>query len=218
MGFEAREAILDVLDQAVADAGAQVRCVGYDLNQPDVVSRLEKLGPRLRVIIDDSADHGLKGSAENEAELRLVKAAGRGNVQRQKMGNLQHNKFIAVNGPKAQLAVCGSTNFSWRAFYVQNNNALVLQGRSAVKLFFDAFDGYSKNSTGSGKADVAGFAATASVKWTSLGLAGIDAEAAFSPHSAANALLKSVADDVQDSTTSSLFLFVSVSLSNQRSH
>lgn len=45
MGFEAREAILDVLDQAVADTGAQVRVVAYDLNEPGVVSRLEKLGP-----------------------------------------------------------------------------------------------------------------------------------------------------------------------------
>lgn len=205
MGFEAREAILDVLDQAVADARAQVRCVGYDLNQADVVSRLEKLGPRLRVIIDNSADHGENGSAENEAEKRLVKSAGRGNVLRQKMGSLQHNKFIAVDGPKAKLAVCGSTNFSWRAFYVQNNNAIVLQGKSAVKPFFDAFDSYSKNSTGTAKKDVEGFAATPSVKWTSLGLAGIDAKVAFSPHADKNALLKSVADDIQDSTTSSLF-------------
>jgi phosphatidylserine/phosphatidylglycerophosphate/cardiolipin synthase-like enzyme len=205
MGFEAREAILDVLDQAIADTGAQVRCVGYDLNLPDVVSQLEKLGSRLKVIIDDSGDHGVTGSAENDAEKCLVKSAGRANVQRQKMGNLQHNKFIAVDGPKAQLAVCGSTNFSWRAFYVQNNNALVLQGHTAVKLFFDAFDNYSKNSSGSPAADVAGFGATPSVNWASLGLPGIDAKVAFSPHSAAKALLKSVADDIQNSTTSSLF-------------
>jgi len=204
MGFEAREAILDVLDQAVADTGAQVRCVGYDLNNPEVVSRLEKLGPRLKVIIDNSADHGATGSAENEAEKRLVKSAGRANVQRQHMGSLQHNKFIAVDG-KVQLAVCGSTNFSWRAFYVQNNNALVLQGKTVVKAFFDAFDTYSKNSSGVGKTDVAGFGAAASAKWTNLGLAGIDMKLAFSPHAAGNALLKVVADDIQNSTSSSLF-------------
>jgi hypothetical protein len=171
MGFEAREAILDVLDQAIADAGAQVRCVGYDLNIPDIVSRLEKLGPRLKMIIDDSGEHGVKGSAENDAEKRLVTSAGRANVQRQKMGNLQHNKFIAVDGAKVQLALCGSTNFSWRAFYVQNNNALVLQGKTAVKLFFDAFDNYSKNTSGSPSTDVSGFASSPSVKWSSLGLA-----------------------------------------------
>ena len=44
MGFEARSAILEVLDQAIADKKAKVCVVAYDLNEPDVVSRLEKLG------------------------------------------------------------------------------------------------------------------------------------------------------------------------------
>jgi hypothetical protein len=34
MGFEARTALLDVLDQAIADTAAQVRVVAYDLNEP----------------------------------------------------------------------------------------------------------------------------------------------------------------------------------------
>lgn len=199
MGFEAREAILDVLDKAIADPEAQVRFVAYDLNLPEVVTRLEKLGSRLRAIIDDSADHGEKGSAENDAAERLADSTGATNVKRQHMGNLQHNKFIAVDSPRFQLAVCGSTNFSWRAFYVQNNNAVVLQGKSAVEPFLKAFDDYWKNDT------VAGFATTSSVNWTNLGLNGIDAKVAFSPHSQANALLQSVADDIANSTTSSLF-------------
>ena len=37
MGFEAREAILEVLDQAIADRRREVRVVAYDLNEPDVV-------------------------------------------------------------------------------------------------------------------------------------------------------------------------------------
>ena len=199
MGFEAREAILDVLDKAIADPQAQVRLVAYDLNLPDVVTRLKKLGSRLKAIIDDSADHGEEGSAENDAAKQLGRSAGAQNVKRQHMGKLQHNKFIAVDSPNVQLAVCGSTNFSWRAFFVQNNNAVVLQGRKAVEPFLKAFDDYWANST------VAGFAQTASAKWTDLGLNGIDVKVAFSPHSQANALLQSVADDITNSTTSSLF-------------
>ncbi|MBZ5510689.1 MAG: phospholipase [Acidobacteriia bacterium] len=199
MGFEAREAILEVLDKAITDTQAQVRVVAYDLNVPEVVTRLEKLGSRLKVIIDDSGDHGKTGSAENDAAKRLIDSAGSQNVKRQHMGDLQHNKFIAVDSPNVQLAVCGSTNFSWRAFFVQNNNAVVLQGSNAVKPFLTAFDNYWNNNT------VAGFADTASVDWTTLGLNGIDANVAFSPHSQSNALLQSVANDVQDSTTSSLF-------------
>lgn len=56
MGFEARHAILEVLDRAIADKNAQVRVVAYDLSEPDVVARLQKLGGRLKIIIDDSAD------------------------------------------------------------------------------------------------------------------------------------------------------------------
>ena len=199
MGFEARHAILEVLDQAIADEVARVRVVAYDLNEPDVVSRLEQLGDRLEVIIDDSDSHGEDDSAENQAEERLVASAGRDNVKRQHMGNLQHNKTIVVDGPQVQAVVCGSTNFSWRGFFVQSNNAMVLRGESAVKPFLAAFDDYWQND------GVAGFGETASAEGTDLGLDGIDARVGFSPHAPENEQLAKIADDIGDHTTSSLF-------------
>ena len=198
MGFESRAAILGVLDGAISDKTAQVRVVAYDLNEPEIVSRLEKLGPRLKVIIDDSKDHKKKNANENEAAKRLLKSAGSGNVMREHMGSLQHNKFIAVDGKTIQKAVCGSTNFSWRAFYVQSNNAIVLTGAAPVQLFFDAFDNYWASKK------VADFGKTAAATWSDVKLTGIDAKIAFSPHSSKNALLKSIADDMLNSTTSSL--------------
>jgi phosphatidylserine/phosphatidylglycerophosphate/cardiolipin synthase-like enzyme len=114
------------------------------------------------------------------------------------MLNLQHNKTIVVDGPKGRQVVCGSTNFSWRGFFVQNNNAMVLQGAGAVKVFGAAFDGYWAN-------DGAAFGATACAQWTGLGLAGIDARVAFSPHAKSNALLQTIADDIGNNTTSCLF-------------
>lgn len=198
MGFEARNAIIEVLDQAIADKSAQVRVVAYDLNLPEVVTRLEKLGKRLKIIIDDSADHGADGSAENEAAARLEASAGAGNVLRQHMGKLQHNKTIVVDGKKIQRVVCGSTNFSWRAFYVQSNNAMILQGDKPVKLFAEAFENYWTQTPKE-------FGGTASAKWNTLGLAKIDARVAFSPHSSSNALLQAVSDDIGEKTKSSLF-------------
>ena len=199
MGFEARQAILDVLDQAVADTKAQVRVVAYDLNEPDVVTRLEKLGGRLKVIIDDEGAHGDADSAETQAETRLKASAGDAAVKRQHMGKLQHNKIIVVDGPKGQAVVCGSTNFSWRGFFVQSNNALVLCGKKTAKVFGDAFDNYWNHG------DVAGFGGTASAVWISLGLTGINARISFSPHAANNALLAAIADDIGNKTTSNLF-------------
>src|SRR5262249_61040621 len=96
MGFEARRAILDVLDEAIADKTAIVRVVSYDLNDPTIVSRLEKLKKRLRIIIDNSKDHKPSTSAESKAANVLAGTADQ--VKRQHMSNLQHNKTIVVDG------------------------------------------------------------------------------------------------------------------------
>jgi phospholipase D-like protein len=199
MGFEARTAILEVLDQAIADTSAQVRVIAYDLNEPEVVSRLEQLQTRLKVIIDDSADHGFSTSAETEAaKEKLSASAGAANVKRQHMLNLQHNKTIVVDGPSVQVVACGSTNFSWRGFFVQNNNAMILHGAGPVAAFASAFDNYWSGPP-------AAFGATDSASWNVLGLNGIDAQVAFSPHASSNALLGSIGEDIGTNTTSSLF-------------
>ena len=198
MGFEARNAILEVLDKAIADNQARVCVVAYDLNEPEIVSRLERLGGRLKIIIDDSADHGNPGSSETQAEICLRNSAGIANVVRQHMSKLQHNKTILVDSPNGKMVVCGSTNFSWRGFFVQSNNALILQGASAVDPFLTAFENYWSKNTSK-------FCKTVSAEWSDLGLNGIDAHVAFSPHGPSNALLTTIANDIETMTSSSLF-------------
>jgi phosphatidylserine/phosphatidylglycerophosphate/cardiolipin synthase-like enzyme len=196
MGFEARSAILEVLDKAVADTKAEVRVVAFELNEPEIVSRLEQLGARLKIIIDDSGDKDEAHSAESQAAARLT--AAQADVKRQHMRNLQHNKTIVVDGPRTNIVVCGSTTFRWRGLYVQANHAVILRRASAVRAFVAAFDSYwSQTPTG--------FGATPTAEWTDLGLRGVDARVSFSPHSASNALLATVADDIGMKTTSSLF-------------
>lgn len=198
MGFEARHAILEVLDEAIAD-NAEVRVVAYDLSEPGIVTRLEELGSRLKILIDDDGKHGEAGSGESQSETRLIASAGPANVRRQHMGKLQHNKLIVVDGPTVQRVVCGSTNFSWRGFFVQANNAVILSGPTALRPFMAAFDAYWASD------DAADFGETPCAEWTDLGLAGINARVAFSPHSAANALLAPIADEIETGTSSSLF-------------
>ncbi|HTQ66506.1 MAG TPA: phospholipase D-like domain-containing protein [Puia sp.] len=200
MGFEAYQAILDLLDEAIADKTAQVRVIAYDFNEPEIVDRIKKLNKRVKVIIDDSSGHGGNGTAETEAEGQLDHAIGKDNVMREHMGHLQHNKTIAVNGTKIKKVVCGSTNLSWRGFFVQNNNAVVLTGAKPVKIFIDAFDNFWNH-----KNKVNDFGATSSAKWNELGLSGINAKVAFSPHVASNALLKSVGDDIEKANSSVLY-------------
>lgn len=195
MGFEARETILAALDEAIKDK-AEVRVIAYDLSEPEVVGRLEKIGKRLRIIIDDSKEHGEAGSGETQAAKRLAKSAGKANVKRQHMKSLQHNKTIMVNGPTVKKVIFGSTNLSWRGLYVQANNALEVLSARTVKLAFAAFDNYFDNEDTFEETDSAGM--------MDLGLKNIDAKVAFSPHSKSNALLDRIGKDI-DGTTSCLF-------------
>lgn len=200
MGFEARDAIMETLQEALEDTKAKVSVVAYDLNEPVMVALLAKMGKRLRIIIDDSATHGDKVSGETQAAKILMASAGKENVKRQHMGSLQHNKTIVVDGPNVKKVLVGSTNFSWRGFFVQANNAVILTGKKAVAEGQAAFEAYWKNEDNS----VSEFGASTAANWTDLGLKGIDAKIAYSPHVKANALLASIADDIAKKTTSSV--------------
>jgi PLD-like domain len=204
MGFEARSAILEVLDDAVADETATVRVVCYDLNDPAIVSRLEKLKKRLSIIIDDSTDHKPSTSAESKAANLLAATADQ--MKRQHMSNLQHNKTIAVDGTDVKAAVCGSTNFTWRGQFVQSNNAIIVRGRKAIQPFIEAFDNYWENDF------VKGFGPTDSTDWHSLELSDIDAKVTFSPHSKDEGVLQSIADDILGAKSS---VFYSLAFLNQ---
>ena len=199
MGFEARGAILNTLDAAIADSTAQVHVSAYDFNDPEIVSRLKQLQGRLKIIIDDSGSHKPATASETKAAAMLANSTGVDNVQRQHMGDLQHNKSIVVNGDKTKIAIGGSTNFSWRGLYVQNNNAVILQGANAVQIFNDAFD-----SLWASPDNPRGFDNTASADWNDLGFTNVDAQVTFSPHSTSNAKLQEIANDIS-STESSLF-------------
>ena len=197
MTFEAGGAILGTLKAAQLDPTATVRVVAYDLNEPHIIDALVALGNRLKIVIDKSGSHGKAASPENAAAVRLIASAGNANVAREKLGGLQHNKTIVVDGPTLKRVVCGSTNFSWRGLYVQNNNAITLEGADAVAAFGLAFDRYF----------VAGdttklFAATDSTGWRTLALPGVDARVTFSPHSSADAVLKAVGADIASAKSS----------------
>src|SRR4029434_8586297 len=75
MGFEKRETILDLLYDVIKEK-ADVRVVAYDLSEPEVVCRFEKLKKKLRIIIDDSKEHGESGSGETQSAKRLKNTAG----------------------------------------------------------------------------------------------------------------------------------------------
>ena len=141
LGFEAAAIVQSLVEEAVADTNLTMDFFAYDLNLGWLVDRLEKLGPRLRAVIDDSPDdHNQPSGAEGKASARLLASTG-GQVRRMHFQGLQHNKVIILrrNGV-AQRVLLGSTNFSYRGFYIQANNALLFSDPDIAGLFGDYFD------------------------------------------------------------------------------
>jgi phosphatidylserine/phosphatidylglycerophosphate/cardiolipin synthase-like enzyme len=196
MGLEARQTILDTLNNAVKDKTAKVFMICYDFNLPELLTPLKKLGKRLTIIIDDSGEHKHE-SAETEAATILMTTTG-GKVKRHHMSKLQHNKVIIVNG-KEKIAIGGSTNFTWRGFYVQSNNAVVIKGAKAIQPFLTAFDHYWQFDSAKD------FGNSTAADWHSLQLKNIDASVTFSPHGANNKVLPSIAADLTNNTKSNIF-------------
>jgi phosphatidylserine/phosphatidylglycerophosphate/cardiolipin synthase-like enzyme len=157
LGFEAYDLIFDFLNMAVADKTITLDVFAYDLNEGDIVTKLEQIGHRLRAIIDDSTGekkgkktgHGTAGSAESKAAKRLRASAGENNIRRTHFSHLQHHKvFIAKRGGKPFKVLAGSTNFSYRGIYIQANNVLVFEEPAVARLYSDVFDAAFRDPAG----------------------------------------------------------------------
>ena len=202
-GWASRRAtpILEVLDQAIADGRRRCASSPTTSTSREVVTRLERLGSRLQVIIDDSDEHGEAGSRpRRRPSERLALGAGATTSSASTWATCSTTRRSSSTARRCRRCVCGSTNFTWRGFYVQSNNAVILRGadrgrgRSARR---------SRTTGSTTRSPGFGAHARATLARTS-GSTGIDARVAFSPHVADNALLAKIADDIANGTTSSL--------------
>lgn len=193
MGFEAREILLKTLRLAATKPNSAVKMIAYDLNSPEILDELLKIGPRLEIIIDNSGEHkGIdkkgKSACEDIAESRL-KAAG-AKVIRQKMGQLQHNKLVILIDEETPCVLTGSTNFSWSGLYLQSNHMVKISGNEAVTIFSNAFDQYFESKSAKDFED-SGF-----TSWFDLKKGNLDIKVTFSPHNSQTAVLESLSKDI----------------------
>jgi len=139
LGFHARRMIFDFLDECVADGSATVDVFAYDLNEPDIIAKLVALGPRLRLLLDDSSLHSGASALEPEAFKRIV-GKGASAIQG-KFGRYAHDKvIIKKKAGKAVKVLTGSTNFSVTGMYVNANNALIFDDEEVAGFYERAFD------------------------------------------------------------------------------
>jgi len=208
MGFEAYDLLFGFLDEAVGDNSIELDVFTYDFNEPDILDRLEKLGSRLRIIVDDSSKkkdgkttgHGAAGSAESTAAKRLRASAGADHVKRTHFQRLQHNKvFVARRNGAPFKILAGSTNHSFRGLYIQANNILVFEEPDIAGLFGRYFDAAFEDPSGF-KAD------ELSRKWHLVQADGRPPiHLCFSPHKVTDLSLKPIQGAMQQATSSVLY-------------
>jgi len=146
LGFTARERILEMLDEVIADKKLRLDVFAYDLSASEVVNSLLKLAKqgRVRILLDNSASHSSK--SEPKIEDAFQKAFEKQDkapaaIARGKFGRYAHDKVFIVSdsqGPKKVLT--GSTNFSVTGLYVNSNHVLVFADRAVAKKYQDVFD------------------------------------------------------------------------------
>lgn len=144
LGFEARRLLFDLLEACFVDEELTVEAMIYECREPALLEWFEKLGPRLRALMDDHGEIGEETSPESESARRLIAAGAE--VKRTHFKRQQHNKVVIVkrNGVPVRV-LAGSTNFSLRGLYIQANNMMVFEDKNIARLYADVFDAYWNN-------------------------------------------------------------------------
>jgi phosphatidylserine/phosphatidylglycerophosphate/cardiolipin synthase-like enzyme len=111
----------------------------YELNDPELLAALEKLGPKANVVLANGADTG-PGEDENCLAREFLKKANVTVHDRLVRGyHFAHNKFLVLcdaNG--APHAVwTGSTNWTTTGLCTQANNALLIEDAATAQFYLD---------------------------------------------------------------------------------
>ncbi|MBV9859090.1 MAG: hypothetical protein JO038_03145 [Alphaproteobacteria bacterium] len=145
LGYTARTRVFDLLSAVEADPSLKIDIFAYDLNEPDIIGLLLKVGAsgQARIILDNAALHhsATKPKAEDQFEQLFATAAGAGAIKRGHFGRYAHDKVFVVsdaNGPQRVLA--GSANFSVTGLYVNSNHILVFDDADVAKVYGDVFE------------------------------------------------------------------------------
>lgn len=147
LGFTARRALLDLLDQVVADPTLTLDVFAYDLDEPSVVAALLTLGEqnRVRIILDNAALH--TGTADKPSPEDAFTTAFQARtedpdtIKRKKFRRYAHDKvFIVSDEQGARTVLTGSTNFSVTGVYVNANHVLVFDDRTVADIYSGVFN------------------------------------------------------------------------------
>ena len=143
LGWQARERVLEFLDETIADNNLSLEVFAYDLTEPFIADKLLTLAKkeRLRIILDDNGSHGEADKYEGQFDtLFRQQAKGKSAIERGHFGALSHSKiFIQKKNDVAVKVLTGSTNFSTNGLYVNANHVMIFDNPVVAKLYADVF-------------------------------------------------------------------------------
>lgn len=206
LGHHARKLVFDFLNEALKDESITIDLFAYDIDEPDFVRGLQKLGKRLRAYLDDAPLHTKKGALEIDAHKAFVKSAGEANVKQGHFHRFAHNKIlIQKKNGKPVKVLTGSANFSVRGLYVQANNILVFHDAQTAELYEEAFEQAFNDPTKFSTSKI-------SEGWHDLKMGGkYPLSVCFSPHKSALASLQKVGDAISKAESSVIFAIMELS-------
>jgi hypothetical protein len=223
LGYHARQLVFDFLNEAINDPTVTLDLFAFDLDEPDFVRGLQKLGGRLRAYLDNSSLHTGPNALEPHAHDLLVASAGAGQVRQGHFKRFSHDKImIQKKNGTAVKVLTGSANFSLRGLYVQANSVLVFDDPAIAALYEQSFEqsfndpaGFTRSAIAAGwhdaqAAGAGGNEPAFAAGWHDAQAAGAGGNepafaVAFSPHTSADISLDKVRDAIQGAKSSVLF-------------
>jgi hypothetical protein len=199
LGFHARELVFGLLEECINDPEVTLDVFAFDLNEPDFIRGLQQLGNRLRIFMDDSAEHMPTG-LEAGVKTLLEQSAGQDNVHTGHFTRFAHDKIMIkkTNGTPTTV-LTGSANFSVRGLYVQANNVLRFDDEQVAGLYEQVFEQVFT--------DMHGFKGSQlSKQWFPISGDGLpNAQVSFAPHSEATLSLTPLTDAIKAAKSSVLY-------------
>jgi len=144
LGFTARDRVFELLEAVDTTTGASIDIFAYDLNEPDILNLLLKLGGagKARLILDNADLHHDPSDPTPEDQFAdmFTGQAGVDRLLRGRFGRFAHDKiFILYQDGQPQRVLTGSTNFSVTGLYVNSNHVIVFDDPGVAALYAQLF-------------------------------------------------------------------------------
>jgi hypothetical protein len=134
LGGSAHRLMMGFIGECLNNLNSTLDVIAFDFEHPDILRSFERIGRRLRIVLDDSLAHRRRSDLEDR-----LKRAGCA-VFRTHFKRYSHSKVLiqSLNGtPSAVLT--GSTNFSINSLYAQHNHVIVIRDKQTASLYEDYF-------------------------------------------------------------------------------